>query len=316
MPRALNTGNHQTLGHTCGQITTCVTPSNTKVFSMGEEILVANDVFVPHSYCGVDGTHVGVLLPTVPNVTVGGKPIGTELGFTSCGDLVLCVGAGKVFVNDPIASRRSQGGGAADPNEEVTLDGYPEVFYQQPAGIIATYNKTLKPLNDPEFNFVSSVVQTGTRVTNAYTEIKVTNQQGDTRKVLNYPGPPLTQFAGAASPLPSYARILEQPIKPVFRALPTIELLKVTGRSFHTFASNIENTLTVNEDTGEISNFESLNDILFPRRIIDSSLKLPYTAFRVSIYTGFDFFGTKFFPSPRERPNIRLVIFNVEARSN
>lgn len=313
MPRVLNVANHQTFGHSCSQITKCVTPSNAKVFSLGEEVLVANDVFVPHSYCGVDGTHIGVLIPSIPNVTVGGKPIGSELTFTSCGDLVLCVDVGRVFVNDPVAARRSIGGGAADPTEEVTLGGYPKAFYPQ-GEIIGRYSRSARnTFGNYTYTFVDSFFRQVPKPNNAYTEINITNNAGETRQTRNYPGPPITPQSGAAEPLPAYARILQEPIKVVFKMLDRISLFTPTRFSSvgSIFARDIPNPLRIDEETGEVSNLEALNETLFPRSSTGSTLKLTYSKIKLYYQPGFEFYGNRYFPDPSDQRNVTSVDYKI-----
>lgn len=313
MPRVLNVANHQTFGHSCSQVTRCVTPTNSKVFSLGEEVLVANDPFVPHSYCGVDGTHIGVLIPAIPNVTVGGKPIGSELTFTSCGDLVLCVDVGKVFVNDPIAARRTIGGGAADPIEEVTLGGYPKAFYPQ-GDILGKYSRSSRDrFGYYRFSFIESFFRQAPKPNNAYTELNITDSEGKTRQVRNYPGPPITPQSGSTEPLPAYARLLQEPIKVVFRMLNKISLFVPTSFSSTKtiFSRNIPNTLQIDEDTGIVSNLQSLNPTLFPESSTGSTLKLPYPKIKLYYQPGFEFYGNRYFPDPSDERNVTSVDYKV-----
>lgn len=285
---------------------------------MGEALLTAGDSFIPHSYCGADGTHPVLLLPSIPNVTVGGRPIGLELGFTSCGDLVLCQGAGKVFVNDPIGARRSIGGGAADPDEKVTLGGYPRIVYDSPAELVGIYDvsQSNNRFEAKTFTFRNSSPRGGTQ-TDAYTILNVTNQAGTTREVRNYPGPPLSRFAGTTGSLPAYARAFENPIGVAFRMLPTIDLYTSTDNNVSIrYHSRRSNTLSINEDTGEISNFQSLDSILFPQRFTGSQITLPFAAFRVLVYGGFNFYGTKYFPEdPQGNPGIASITFYLRTNT-
>lgn len=286
---------------------------------MGEPLLSAGDPFIPHSYCGADGTHPVLLLPTIPNVTVEGKPIGLELGFTSCGDLVLCQGIGKVFVNDPIGSRRSIGGGAADPNEKVTLAGYPRVVYDTPANLVGIYDVTQSNnrFESKTFTFRNSAPRGGSQ-TDAYTVLNVTNIEGSTREVRNYPGPPLSRLTGVTGPLPAYARAFENPIGVSFRMLPTITLYTYadSNRVNLRFHSTRSNPLSINEDTGEISNFQALDNIFFPQRANGSELILPFAAFRVLVYGGFNFYGTKYFPDePQGGPGMASIYFYLRTNT-
>lgn len=324
MPRVINIANNQTFGHSCGSITTCIDASNDVVTSMGNNVVVAGDQFVPHSYCGVDGTHPPMLLPSIPNVTVKGKPIGSELSFTSCGDLVLAVGAGKVFVGDPVGSRRSLGGGPADPEEKVTLGGYPKLDY--PPGTIFGDYTSRSAGREPIANTtptrytnlydwtLSTVSFTATpKPTNAYVDINITDSEGKITTAQNYPGPPITSRSGCTTQLPPYAWILQEPIKIIFRMSNKLRVYRKTqGSSQYTYIREINNPLTINEDTGEVSNAEGFRGLLFSQSALKTSTISPiYDRVEIDYYAGFEFFGQNFYPETPSAEQVKTAVYNV-----
>lgn len=275
---------------------------------MGQDILTAGDNFLPHPYCVIDPPHPVILLPIIPNVTVQDKPLGVELGFTSCGDLVLCQGAGKVFVGEPVGTQSAPGGPggvAADPTEKVTIGGFPEISYENPGEIIGGYSRRnpTSRFSDAIYDFSGMGVPRPVKPRNAFTVIKV-DSNGSTREVRNYPGPPVTRAAGANGPLPSYAGLLTDPIKVVFKMTDTIDYFEYVNRTTQNpgslqFKYRRPNTLQINPETGEVSNFESLAENIFPRVVNGGEgIRLINDAIRIFLYAGFEFNGQQIFPNP------------------
>ena len=328
MPRVINISNNQTFGHSCGSVTTCIDASNDVVTSMGNNVVAAGDEFLPHSYCGVDGTHPPILLPLFPNVTVKGKPIGAELSFTSCGDLVLAVGAGKVFVGDPAGSRRSLGGGPADPEEKVTLGGFPKLDYP-PGNISGFYSKrdTGRTQQIPgsfparyqklyDWTLTSVAFESIPKPRNAYVEINITDKEGKTTTAQNYPGPPITSRSGSTRQLPPYAWILQEPIKVVFRMANKIRTYRRSGGGAqYIYTGEINNPLNIDEDTGVVSNEEAFRGLLFSNSILKTSTISPiYDRIQIDYYAGFDFFGQKIYPDTPSSEQVETATYNVSIK--
>ena len=280
MPRVLNIENHTTVGHGCVP-TVCTTPTNQRVLTMGKSALVTGDSFVPHTYCGADSTHIGLMLPSFPNVTINSKPVGLELAPLSCGDLALCVGVGRVFVNEPLSK---SSGEAADPEERVVIGDYPNITYSG-GPLRATYRR----VNDAAGNFAYyefvRVDPLTIKPSNAYTPINVLDRESKViRSIGNYPGPPVTTRSGAQG-LPAYASTLSQPIKVRARIVNVygIRNVRVT----------LGNNLIINEDTLEISNLENLGSV-FPATI-GFDKKARYDRIVVALKTGFEIGGQVYY---------------------
>jgi hypothetical protein len=248
---------------------------------MGKFALVTGDPFVPHNYCGADSTHVGVILPTTPNVTINSKPIGLELAPLSCGDLTLCVGAGRVFVNEPLSK---SSGTAADPEERVVISDYPEIVYPT-RPLSASYRR----VNDIAGNFshyeLVRVFPLTIKPSDAYTPIDVLDRESKViRQIRNYPGLPVTTRSGAQG-LPAYASLLSQPIK------VRLTILNVYG--IRGVRSTLSNPLSLDEDTLEISNFENISNV-FPTRI-GSNKKATYDRLVIAVRTGMEIGGQVYY---------------------